>query len=125
MVVFFVWIIGLLGTLVLAGGALTYVVVTLTYRRPCPIHVPAGMLSGYVAGALFVWTLVPRDWALPFWTTLAAAGNAEKYGHALEHEAEAIVIWILFGAVAGSVAGGSLAHIAGNRPGPRTITQAR
>ena len=83
------------------------------------------MLCGYIVGALFVWTLVSRDWALPFWTTLAATVNAEKYGHALEHSAEAIVIWIVFGAVVGSAAGGFLAHIAGHRLGQRTVMQAR
>ena len=125
MIAFFVWIIGLLGTVVLIAGGLTYILVTLANRRLGPVLVPAGMLCGYIVGALFVWTLVSRDWALPFWTTLAATVNAEKYGHALEHSAEAIVIWIVFGAVVGSAAGGFLAHIAGHRLGQRTVMQAR
>jgi hypothetical protein len=81
MLVFFVWIIGLLGTLLLSVGGLMYVITTLADRRPCPVRVPAGMLCGYIAGALFVWTLVPHGWPLAFGTTLAATINAEKYGH--------------------------------------------
>jgi hypothetical protein len=83
------------------------------------------MLCGYVAGALFLWTLVPGDWALPFWTTLAATVNAEKYGHAVEHAAEGIVIWMLFAAVAGAVIGGFAAHFAGRRVSRRSILRAR
>jgi len=124
MPVFFAYIIGLLGTFLLTTGGLTFIVVTLAGRRPCPV-VPAGMLCGYIAGALFVWTLVPRDWTLPFWTTLAASVNAEKYGHPLEHSAEGIVIWIMFGAVVGAVLGGFLTHIAGDRLRQRMIPQAR
>ena len=93
----------------------TYLVVTLADRRPWMLRVPAGVFCGYAAGALFVWSLVPREWALPFWTTLAASVNAERYGHSVEHPAQGIVIWILFGAVVGAVAGGSLAHVAGKR----------
>ena len=80
MIAFFVWIIGLLGTVVLIAGGLTYILVTLANRRLGPVLVPAGMLCGYIVGALFVWTLVSRDWALPFWTTLAATVNAENTG---------------------------------------------
>ncbi len=125
MLIFFVWMIGLLGTLLLSVGGLTYVVVGLAGRRPCAVRVPAGMLCGYVAGALFVWTLVPRDWTLPFWTTLAATVNAAKYGHAVEHYAEGIVIWIVFGAVVGAVVGGLLAHITGDRLRQRALARAR
>jgi hypothetical protein len=125
MPVLFAHIIGLLGTFLLTTGGLTYIVVTLADRRPCPVRVPAGMLCGYIAGARFVWTLVPRDWTLPFWTTLAATVNAEKYGHPLEHSAEGIVIWIMFGAVVGAVVGGFLTHIAGDRMRQRMIPRAR
>ena len=113
MLVFFVYIIGLLGTFVLIAGGLTYIVVTLADRRPCPVRVPAGMLCGFVAGALFIWTLVPSDWSLPFWTTLAASVNTARYGHPVEHYAEGIVVWMMFGAVVGAVVGGSVACIAG------------
>ena len=125
MVAFFAYIIGLLGTFVLIAGGLTYIVVTLADHRPCPVRVPAGILCGYIAGALFVWTLVPRDWTLPFWTTLAATVNAAKYGHPVEHYAEGIVIWMIFGAVVGAVVGGCGTHIAGRWLRQRRVAQAR
>ena len=124
MLVFFVWIIGLLGTLLLSVGALTYLGVTLMDRRLAPVWVPVGTFCGYVAGVLFVWTLVPHDWTLPFWTTLAATVNAEKYGHPVEHAAEVIVIWMLFAGVTGAVIGGFSAHVAGQLRN-RVVPQAR
>ena len=116
MVVFFVWLIGLIGTLFLSVAGLTYIVVTLAERRPSELRLPAAVLGGYVGGALFVWSLVPRDWTMPLWTTFAAAVNAEKYGHEVEHSAEGIAIWILFGAVLGAVGAGlaSVWHPAGS-----------
>ena len=125
MLIFFVYMIGLLGTFALIAGGLTYIVVALADRRPCPLRVPAGILCGYVAGARFVWSLAPRDWKLPFWTTLAASVDAAKYGHPVEHYAEGIVIWILFGAVGGAVLGGFAAGIAGRLPTGCRVAQAR
>lgn len=125
MLIFVVWIVGLFGTFLLSVGGLTYIVVAVADRRPCPLRIPAGMLCGYAAGALFIWTLVPGNWKLSFWTTLAATVNTDKYGHALEHAAEGIVIWMMFAGVAGAVVGGWLAHVAGSRLGRRTFAPAR
>lgn len=123
MLIFLIYIIGVLGTFVLATAGLSYVAVSLVDRRPCPLRIPVGMILGYVAGARLVWTLVPRDWELPFWTTLSATVNAEKYGHAVEHSAEGIAIWIAFGGVVGAIAGGLAARVAGgSRPSSRTVT---
>jgi hypothetical protein len=105
-IAFLVYIIGLLGTLALAAGGLTYIVVAVTGRRRRSLRLPAAIASGFFVGALFVWMLVPRSWPLPLWTTLAAAGNAEKYGHPVEHSAEGIVVWMMFGAVVGAAGGG-------------------
>jgi hypothetical protein len=76
MITVLVWITGLLGTLLLTVGGVVYLVVTLMDGRPWRIHVPAGMLCGYAAGALFVWNLAPSGWKLPLSTTLAASLNA-------------------------------------------------
>jgi hypothetical protein len=65
MITVLVWITGLLGTLLLTVGGVVYLVVTLMDGRPWRIHVPAGMLCGYAAGALFVWNLAPSGWKLP------------------------------------------------------------
>lgn len=113
------YVVGLLGTLVLLAGGLTFIVAALTNRRLGPVLVPVGILCGYIAGVLFVWSLIPREWTLPFWTTLAATVDAEKYGHPVEHYAEGIVIGMLFGGVVGSVIGGFSAHLAGRVLGQR------
>ena len=109
----FSYIVGLLGTFALIVGVLMYIGVTVSNRRRGPVLVPAGILCGYVAGMLLVWSLIPREWTLSFWTTLAAAGNAEKYGHPAEHYAEGIVIGMMFGAVVGAFVGGFSSHAAG------------
>jgi len=102
----FIYVAGWLGTLLLIAGGVIYVLVSLIDHRPCPIRVPAAMLCGFIAGAGFIWMLMPHDWPLPLWTTLAASVNAEKYGHPVEHSAEGIVVWMMFGAVVGAVVGG-------------------
>ena len=112
----FAYLVGLLGTFALIVAGLMYILVALLDRRPpCSLWLPAGILVGYLAGVLFVWALVPRDWTLPFWTTFAATVNAAKYGHPVEHNAEAIVVAMMFCAVVGGVIGGSLMHFAGVR----------
>jgi hypothetical protein len=121
--VLFVVLIGLVGTFVLASAGLTYIVVVVVDRRSCAVCVPAATLLGYVAGALFVWSLVPPNWTLPFWTTLAATVNSAKYGHPVEHGAEGIVVWMMFGAVVGSVVGGSVAHLARKFPKRRRVVE--
>jgi hypothetical protein len=70
----------------------------------------AGVFAGCLAGVLFVWAVVPREWTLSFWTTIAAAGNAAKYSHPVEHYAEGIVVAMMFCAVVGAVLGGLLSH---------------
>jgi hypothetical protein len=71
-----------------------------------------GTLGGCLTGVLFVWALLPRDWTLPFWTTLAASVNAAKYGHPVEHYAQGVVVAMMFFAVVGGIIGCSLAHFA-------------
>jgi hypothetical protein len=78
-----------------------------------PNRLAAGILAGCLAGILFVWAVVPREWTLSFWTTIAAAGNAAKYGHPVEHYAEGIVVAMMFYAVVGAATGGFLTHFTG------------
>jgi hypothetical protein len=58
---------------------------------------------GALASGFVVWQLVPSEWTLPFWTTLKATVDAEKYGHAVEHYAEGVVMMMTFAAVLGGV----------------------
>jgi hypothetical protein len=105
------YFVGLLGSLILIVAGLMYVVVAMTDRRPPrSLRLAGGILGGYIAGVLFVWALVPRGWTLWFWTTLAAAANAEKYGHPVEHYAEGIVVAMMFCGVVGAIAGGSIQY---------------
>jgi len=56
---------------------------------------------GSCAGGALAWSSVPPDWSLPFRTTMEAAVNAEKYGHAIEHAAENILVFVTFASVVG------------------------
>ena len=75
------------------------------------------MTGCFTAGALVtglsVWRLALSVWTLPFWTTLAASVNAEKYGHPLEHEAEQILTLLIFAAVLGGAATAGTAALGG------------
>ena len=117
------YFVGLLGTFALIVGGLMYIAVALKDHRLRSLPSFAGILCGYTAGVLFVGALVPHDWTLPFWTTLAAAGNAAKYGHPVEHYAEGIVAGMMFCGVVGAVIGGSVTHIAGTLLRQRKVGQ--
>jgi len=49
------------------------------------------------------WYFVSLEWSLPFWTTVEAAMNVGKYGHAIEHTAENILVSVTFGCLGGGV----------------------
>jgi hypothetical protein len=66
---------------------------------------------GYLAGGALVWSLVPSQWHLSFWETVAASVDAEKYGHLIEHYAQGTVVMILCACMAGAVISGTLAGI--------------
>jgi hypothetical protein len=55
--------------------------------------------AGFVAGMVLAWIVAIYDmnWPLPFWETVYAGGHSEIYGHAVEHAAETIVLFVLFG----------------------------
>jgi hypothetical protein len=69
------------------------------------VLITGSFILGALASGLVVWHLVSSEWTLPFWTTLEAAGDAEKYGHPVEHAAEQIITAVLFVAVLGGAAG--------------------
>jgi hypothetical protein len=71
-----------------------------------PLSVGAAFLIGGVAG----WMLRPPQWPMPFRQTLEAAGNAAKYGHNLESQAERVLMYpwylaVLCAIVAAAAAG--------------------
>ena len=84
------------------------------YRRG--VLITGSFVLGAVASGFLVWHLVPSGWTLPFWTTLAATVDAEKYGHPIEHQAEQIMTVLFFAAALGGAAGAGAAALgtAGN-----------
>jgi len=70
------------------------------------------MLVVFYVSAGLIWTLASADWHLSFLATLEASVNAEKYGHAVEHRAETMVVWLLiFSTFMALVAGGAAAVV--------------
>lgn len=64
------------------------------------------VVLGFLAGGVVGWASVPAQWTASFWTTIEAAGNAAKYGHAFEHTAERALMYIFFSGLLGEVAFG-------------------
>ena len=73
------------------------------------------MLCGYAGGAALIWNLRPSDWKLPLSETFAASVDAVKYGHPVEHYAEAILVWMMFASVAGAVVAGGVTTLLSRR----------
>jgi hypothetical protein len=67
---------------------------------------PLAVVIGFLAGGIVGWASVPAQWTASFWTTVEAAGNAAKYGHAFEHTAERALMYFLYPALLGEVAFG-------------------
>ncbi len=82
-------------------------------RRP-PALVPALVLwAGFWTGGLVCWSLVSTRWSMPFWHTLAASVNSEKYGHVLEHQAENILFFVLLASVCTALLSWGVTWLAG------------
>jgi hypothetical protein len=62
--------------------------------------------AGFIAGMVLAWIVAVFDmnWPLPFWETVYASGHSELYGHTVEHAAETIVLFVLFGGDLAAVA---------------------
>jgi len=54
---------------------------------------------GYVAGGVLGWVLRPAQWTMPLAQTFDAAGNASKYGHVIESQAERVLMYPWYTAV--------------------------
>jgi len=65
--------------------------------------------TGFLAGGIIGWSFVPAEWTPSLWTTIDAAGNSAKYGHAFEHTAERALMWFFCPAVLGELALGMVA----------------
>jgi hypothetical protein len=60
---------------------------------------------GFVAGMMVAWSVATIDmrWPFPLWETLRATVHSDIYGHEVEHAAESIVIFVLFGGDIGAI----------------------
>ena len=60
--------------------------------------------TGFLAGGLIGWALIPAAWTSSLWTTIDAAGNSVRYGEAFEHTAERALMWFFYAAAIGELA---------------------
>ena len=67
------------------------------------------MLAIFYLSAGLIWRLGTADWSLSFLATLEASVNSVKYGHAAEHRAERMVVWLLTYSTLLAVAAGATA----------------
>jgi len=77
------------------------------------VRIWSATLAGYLVGGVLAWCLIPSQWHLSLWETIAASVDSETYGHPIEHYAECTVVAILCACMAGAVLSGSLAGITG------------
>lgn len=83
-------------------AALVLLFVRIRTRGPWGrVLLAVSFVVGSCAGGVLAWLSVPPDWSLPFRTTMEAAVNSEKYGHAIEHAAENILVFVTFASVVG------------------------
>ena len=82
---------------------------TRKYRRG--VIVALSLVIGFCGGGVLAWILFSSNWGMPFWTTLEASVNAERYGHMVEHTAENILVGVLVACKCGGVLTGTLAAV--------------
>ena len=106
---YFVYILALLWTFALMLG-LPAVLIALCLK---PRHIRRNRVAllvtlfigaGYLLGGVIGWLLRPAQWGLAFGQTFEAAFNAPKYGDALEHQAERVLMYPMYMAVLCSIA---------------------
>jgi len=68
---------------------------------------------GYLLAGTVIWSLTPVTWTLSFPQTLAAAVDAQAYGHPVEHYAESLLVVMLVACVCGSAVLGALTAFGG------------
>jgi hypothetical protein len=94
--------------IVLAATPVALVVLGRNYlftgRNGRSLPIAGFFILGALASGFVGWQLVPSEWTLSFWTTLEATVDAEKYGHAVEHYAEGVVMMMTLAAVLGGCA---------------------
>jgi hypothetical protein len=101
------------------GGLLAPILLALAIRdrhanrSRAPLTIYATIVTAFLVGGILSWNLIPFHCDMPFWTTIKASVDAETYGHPVEHKAEGILIWVLFGSVLSAMIAGAAAALAG------------
>lgn len=73
-----------------------------TRGNAIPLAIAASIQAGFLLGGAIGWACRPDAWAMPLWQTAEASGNAARYGHALESQAERVLLYFLFSGVIGA-----------------------
>ena len=112
----FVYILAILWTFVLIGGLPVVLISQIVRprrngRRRVTVLVTLFIGAGYLIGGVIGWLLRPTQWRMAFGQTFEAALNAEKYGHALESQAERVLMYPWYMAVLCSIAVAAAAGI--------------
>jgi len=89
--------LGPLLVLALMSGTLAMAVVAVRRRR-------VGVVLGYLAGVTLLWALRPTGWPLGLLETMQATVDSATYGHAVEHGAENLVLWMMVFGLVGAAA---------------------
>lgn len=108
-----VYLIALFGTLLVLGAMpVVFGSLVLQYRqkRDCgrQMLVALAIVAGFFTGGAAAWNLLPIQWDPSFLTTLRMSVDADTYGHELEHQAESILVAVMFCSVVGAVLSGVL-----------------
>jgi hypothetical protein len=111
----FVYLVAMGGGLLLVSALPLIFVAALPGRRTqgsrAAIVISSTMMAAFLAGGILSWYLIPFDWHMSFWTTLKASVDSRTYGHPVEHKAESVLIWVLFGSVMSAIIAGGVAGI--------------
>ena len=66
----------------------------------------AALVIGFLLGGLLGWSQRPVEWQAGIWKTASASVDAATYGHAYESQAERVLMYFIYGGIAGSVIAG-------------------
>ena len=102
----------LVTTLSLVAALPVVFISMMLHRRRTYLWIVLLLPAAYLAFGTLGWSLRPSAWTMSFWETLAASVNAEKYGHALESQAERVAFYFFTPGTLGCLAAGLGAAIA-------------
>jgi len=105
----FVYVLAILWTFALMAGLPVVLIQQLVEHRRngrsrVTVLVTLLIGAGYLVGGTIGWLLRPAQWKMALGETFKVSLNAEKYGHALESQAERVLMYPWYMAVLCSIA---------------------